>query len=216
MTLTPRDLTILTMPVRQVRLVGEDQILDAFWPRTRSGRTNGRRRLCQFCKARLLAKGIVHAKSVRRVALLFAGRPEGPWPDCALLSRQSKAAWSALPIRPQLVYTATRRARHIFGGLDRHRVHALPQVSHDLGCTASYLHLVTTAPELASQWRSEDEQLLPSGFGDAQPDAVLVDSGGRPMTAIEFGADYGPERYERLIRTFAEQGLDYRIYGAAP
>lgn len=218
MRLTDRDEFVVRSHVHTVRCSAQEHLLAALWPPTEAGRKNGQRRLHALWEADLLDRHVVHVKNVRAVCLLHAGQPDDPAPDCAELSRQCRAAWNALPIRAVVVYTATRRARLIFGGRERHRVHALPQLSHDLGCSASYFHLLRTEPDVAACWRSEDDGLLPAGFGDCQPDAVLVDADERPTGAIEFAAHYGTERFQRLLKSFADSDrpLAYRIYGAQP
>jgi hypothetical protein len=213
MTFTERDLSFLRTLVLRVRLVSEDQALDAWWPATDSGRKNGQRRLRAYCRAGVCERHIVHAKPVRGVELLWSGTPGDAEPDCRQLSQACQSAWHRLTVQRLVVYTATRGARQLFGGTERHRVHALPHLSHDLGTAATYFELLKTAPERAALWRSEDDGLLPAGFGDAQPDAVLVDVQGRPDVAVEFAADYGHRRFEGLVRTCSEQQLGLRIYG---
>lgn len=214
MTLTERDLFLIRATVFAVRIAWEDRLLDACWPPTKSGRKNGQRRLHQICDAGFWARHVVHAKPVRNVELLHAGEPGDPPPDCRALSSESKSAWKRLPVRRLVVYSATPRARNIFGGLARHRLHALAQLSHEIGASSLFFTLFRLDPVLASRWRSEDERLLPTGFGDAQPDAVLVDGQERPTTAVEFAADYDSNRFERLYASFAEQKLSYQIWRA--
>jgi hypothetical protein len=216
MKLTNRFIEIIRDHVFYVRASWEPHILDARWPATTSGRKNGQRRLDDICGGKWLDKHVVHAKPVRRVRLLFAGGPNDAAPDFAALSRESRQGWK-LPIRRLTIYTASNRARRIFGGVARHHVHALSALSHDLGVACVFYTFVRESAELARRWRSEDEMILPADFGDAQPDGVLVDECGRPETAVEFASDYEAQRFAKLWNTIvAEQKLRLQIYGAEP
>lgn len=211
--LTNRQIGMLRVPLFVGRVVTEVALLDAFWPDTKSGRTNGRRQLRWLCASELLEAFAIHGKPVRRVSLLYEWAPGEPEPNFAWLSQVSKERWR-VPIRPMRIYTATVRARNIFGAQARQRVHSLGGLSHDAAVSLIYLHMLRSTPETANRWRSEDERLLGESFGQAQADACLVGDDGQPHTAVEFAGEYEPSRFEHFHNTFAAREIKYQIWSA--
>ena len=194
----------------KLRGAEQAQLLRAFFPDSASGRIRGKRWLAERERAGLIESFTVLARPVEDVELIFYGNPERAPPDFGELSRESCRRWN-IPSRPVTVIRGTAKLRNIVGGPPRMGFRALGQIGHDLGVGAVYLKLLTTAPELASGWVSEDE-LLPPQYREAQPDAVIFDPNGEPQCAIEFAGGYQAEKFEKIDRTFRSLGIPYTVW----
>jgi hypothetical protein len=209
--LTERDWMILR-DFFKVRVQTEQQIVATYWPVTPAGRKNGQRRLAYLAERGVLVRHVLHVKQVTAVEPLYWWAPGEEEPDCSELSRESRRRWQ-LPALPTAVLVASARLRNVLGISHRSHVHALSQLSHDLGVSALFHHLRRTNAQIAARYLSEDE-LPPGGFQEAQPDAVLIDEGGAPALALEFAADYDRDRFRRLHATLSARQLTYQIWGA--
>jgi hypothetical protein len=154
----------------------------------------------------------LHVKALAGVELIGRGGPGLPPVDPMLLSRECKRRWE-LPVKRAAVVTASDRARRIFGGPSRRSAHSLHHLNHALAVSQTYLAFLKHRPELATHWVGEDEFEAPA-FCEAQPDALILDAAGDPQLALEFGSDYGTDRYRRLQETLQEKSLPYEIFGA--
>ena len=195
----------------KVRGAGLDQLLRAFFPDSASGRIRGKHWLKERERAGLFESFTVLARPVEDVELVCYGDPRAPPPDFSELSRESARRWN-VPCRPTTVIHGTAKLRNIVGGPPRMGFRAMDQIGHDaLGVAAVYFKLLRTAPELAAGWACEDS-LLPSGYREAQPDAVIFDQAGSPRCAIEFASGYQAKKFEKIDRTFRSMGIPYTIW----
>lgn len=188
----------------------ESSFLRAFFPDSASGRIRGKRWIADRERAGLLEVLTVLARPVEDVELILYGSSEADPPDFDELSRESCRRWN-IPSRPVTVIRGTPKLRNIVGGPPRMGFRALGAIGHDLGVGAVYLKLLSIAPELAAGWVCEDE-LLPSRYKEAQPDAVVFDPNGEPRCAIEFASGYQAEKFEKIDRTFRQVGIPYAIW----
>jgi hypothetical protein len=186
------------------------QLLRAFFPDSASGRIRGKRWFVERERAGLFESFSALARLCEDVDLVFCGNPDGPLPDASVLARESCRRWN-VPSRPVTVIRGTARLRNIVGGPPQMRFRALGQIGHDLGVASCFFKLLRIAPELAAGWISEDE-LLPSRFKEAQPDAVIFDQAGNPRCIIEFASGYGSDKFQKISRTYGPLSTPYVIY----
>jgi len=140
---------------------------------------------------------------------LIVWSPGDQEPDAGRLSYRLQARWVHPPM-PTTLYLASRRAGHLFGGRGGSFEYPL-QATHDLHVAALYVRLAATSPEDLPRWRGEETLRIGRKRGKV-PDAVLVDSRGKPERAIEFGGRYGPHRVRTFHRVCANQRLVYELW----
>lgn len=206
---TNRDRGILVALTFRVRMITPAQAARAWWPSSRTGIEQARRRL-----SALGAAGFV-----RRVALLShpeldLRRPTVVWapgqtaPAFASVAYRLQKRW-AMPIEPCSAFVATRRAANDFGGRAPGLKRPL-QATHDLHVTTVYVRCVLDRPELVEEWLSEDI-LAPSRRGEKLPDAEIV-RGDRTLLVVEFGGAYDAARVERVHRDCVERRVPYELW----
>ena len=209
--LTGREREIVSALASKIRMLAFEQIVRGWWPDSKSGPTNARRRLSELLEARLLTRERVLARPMLPLEKpVFKWKPGKEAPAFGELSWTLQKRW-AEPAREVTVYLATRRAASIFGGRADGKIKNPSQTTHDIHLGALYLKLVREAPTLAAGWIGEDI-LAPTREHQKLPDAILHDGEGRPRLVIEFGGSYPTERVRDFHEDCAARGLPYELW----
>lgn len=209
--LTDRDLALLTMLVRKSRLASLDQVIFHWWGRNESVVRHGRRRIRLLSDAGWIdAQRALARPLLEMTAPLYDWGPTNPTPEFGHLAWRALSRWK-LPARRVTVIAASRKARLMFGGTGRRPLRNVCQFTHDLHVTAVYLQFLQIRPEDAVAWRGEDE-IAGKRSGEVVPDALLVDGGGVPYRAIEFGGRYSADRLRHFHEGCARRNLPYEVW----
>lgn len=196
---------------RQIRLTLFEQLVRAWWGTTYSADRNARRLVNDLVSEgwlethRLLARPLL---SLKEPAIIWY--PDAPTPDFARCARMLQRRWTA-PAQPQVVVSASKFARRVFGGTDRRAVRNPCQTTHDLHVTEVYLHYRTVCRDLAALWRGEDE-IAAERKNQVLPDALLVDTAGNPIRAIDFGGSYDARRLKHFHEDCGNRQLPYEVW----
>lgn len=203
-----RDLDILEVLTRRVRLLSLDQIAMAWWGATARPRANASRRLLALERRGLLQRLTVMAHPPPGLeSPLASWRPGEPAPDVASIAYRLETRWQT-PLEPTVAAVATRAAGARLGGVGG-KVPRESETSHDLGLAALFLRFRDVAPSLAASWVHEG--VLGSGTPDGfQPDAMLLDVPHRK--AIEFAGTYDKHRLARLHEACCREALPYELW----
>ncbi|MCA9124047.1 MAG: hypothetical protein H6822_19210 [Planctomycetaceae bacterium] len=108
------------------------------------------------------------------------------------------------------VFFATRAAVRRFGGRGG-QIKRSHQVSHDLACTAVYLRLEQTRPEVARDWKNEDFYAGTLKRGEKLGDALLIGPDG-PYRLIEVLGRYTAKHIQALHDFSAAKELPYELW----
>ncbi len=211
-TLQPRDNEILSALTLKVRLFSLDQMADAWWTATRSGRDNARKRMSALVRLGLLVRVHPLARPLSDLhAPLVRWAPKEKAPDFTALAWLLESRNNTAPCRTTC-YIASRRAASLFGGAAQGELKHDYQATHDLGLAAVYLHFRRHLPERESKWIGED-LLRPHYRRKKLPDAVLaVAPSAAPELVIEFGGAYDRRRLDAFHRDCANKQLAYEIW----
>jgi len=206
--LQARDLEILEVLTRRVRVLSLDQIAASWWAETGQATANASRRLALLERRGLVKRSSAMAHEAPELLQpLAAWSPGEPTPELASLAYRLESRWSS-PLRPTVVVTATRAAGAWLGGNGGRRPRP-SEISHDLGLAALYLKLRRRDPSRAERWVPED-LFAPHELDGFVPDAIL--RGGARPTLIEFAGAYQKERLERLHHSCLRAGLPYELW----
>jgi hypothetical protein len=209
--MTERDQEIIVALSAKIRMLSFEDILETWWPPSKSAVTNARRRLTAMVDERLLVKDRAFARP--RLPLtepVSRWKPGQEPPSFGELSWKLKSRWTEEP-REITVYLATRRAAGIFGGTADGRIKNPSQTTHDIHLGALYLKLRRETPTLAAGWVGEGV-LAPTREKQKLPDAILHDREGRPRLVMEFGGAYPADRLEAFHEDCAQRQLPYELW----
>lgn len=137
--------------------------------------------------------------------------PGEPTPELGAVAYRLKRRGEGRAVHTIAAFVATRQAARLLGG---HRSGTLKndvQATHDLGLAEVYLHYREHRLELLPSWRGE-ELYAPERRGEKLPDALLVDSQGRPFRAVEYGGSYDRARLEAFHNDCTSRGLAYEVW----
>jgi hypothetical protein len=206
--LQARDLEILEVLSRRVRLLSLDQVARTWWQTTRNATANAARRV-----AVLERRGLVHRMQAMThelpalAAPLVAWHPGEATPNLPALAYQLESRWNS-PLRPTVLVTASRTVgAWLGGGGGRHPRES--EISHDLGLAGLYLRFRSDERDRAASWLPED-LFQPGELDGFIPDAI-VREGARP-TLIEFAGAYKKERLQKLHASCLRAGLSYELW----
>jgi hypothetical protein len=209
--MTERDREIIVALSAKIRMLSFEDILETWWPPSKSAVTNARRRLSAMVDERLLVKDRAFARPRLSLAEpVFRWKPGQEAPAFGELSWKLKSRWTEEP-REITVYLATRRAAGIYGGTADGRIKNHSQTTHDIHLGALYLKLRREAPTLAAGWVGEGV-LAPTRERQKLPDAILHDREGRPRLVMEFGGAYPADRLEAFHEDCAARELPYELW----
>ena len=109
------------------------------------------------------------------------------------------------------VVRASAKARWLFGvGGNGVRI-KLTQATHDLQVAEIYLRYAEQGLPKSKHWVHED--FLPGSWRLRQrPDAVVTDSDGEIVRAIEYGGDYSARRLFEFHRALSNLAIPYEIW----
>lgn len=118
---------------------------------------------------------------------------------------------SSQPVRRIYVATATRKAAVLYGRTNTAPPFRKNQITHDLYVSEVLLRYRANGFDVRHRWRGEDE--LPESWPvSVKPDALILDSMGVALRAIEFGGNYPIERLEQIHLAFSSIDLAYEIW----
>ena len=207
--MTPREQQLVRALADSVRVLSLEQIARTWWSDTRWGRSRAKGTL-----SALTDEGWLHMQRalsrpiVSLPAPLVRWQPESLRPDLAEVARilHRRSMTNAIPLT---VVFASRRAVAMFG-TGRAPTIKLTQMTHDVSVSEVYLQYRSTNSS-EEQWLSEDR--LPHDWPiKVRPDAVLRDSQGGIIRAVEYGGDYPPSRLVELHEGIASMGIGYEIW----
>ena len=203
-----RDLEILEVLSRRVRMLSLDQVGKTWWGSTRHATANASRRLAELERRGLVTRMQAMAHELPELAeALFVWRPGRAAPDFAGLAYQLESRWSS-PLRPTVLVSATRSAAAWLGGEGGRRPRQ-SEISHDLGLASLYLRLRLGEPERAAAWVPED-LFVPDELDGFIPDAIVRE--GEKPTLIEFAGAYKKERLQKLHASCERAALPYELW----
>lgn len=199
-------LEALTLAVRLLRL---EQVARG-WCRGHTG--NARRLLGPLCRDGWLRRIDVLARILPPPAgPACRWAPGDPPPDLGTVAYRLQGRGQGRAVQTIAAFVATGRAARLLGGHRDGTLKNAVQATHDLGLAEVYLHYRTHRPELLASWRGED-LIAADRRGEKLPDALLVDTRGRPLRAVEYGGTYGRDRLEAFHRDCAARGLPYEVW----
>lgn len=150
------------------------------------------------CRRGLLGKRRILVRPTPHLsAPCFVSVPGEPPPDANVLCYQLEKRWSK-PLRQTTVYFATKRAARKYGGHSR-GLKSAHHASHDLLCTAVYLHLERTDRKAADEWLIEDLYLHTLPRYEKPGDARLIGPDG-PYVQHEILGRYSRDHLRNLSR----------------
>ncbi|MBY0587194.1 hypothetical protein K2X85_08460 [bacterium] len=118
---------------------------------------------------------------------------------------------SRQPVRRTHIATATRKAAVLYGRNNSAPPFRRNQVTHDLYVSEVLLRYRANGFDVRHRWRGEDE-LGQSWPISVKPDALILDSMGVALRAVEFGGNYPVERLEEIHLAFSSIELAYEIW----
>jgi len=203
-----RDLEILEVLSRRVRLLSLDQVARTWWGTTRHATANASRRLAALERRGLVRRMQAMAHELPDLAEpLLAWSPGQATPDLPAIAYRLESRWSS-PLRPTVLVSATRSAGAWLGGGGGRRPRE-SEISHDLGLASLYLRFRAGEPERAAAWVPED-LFVPGELDGFVPDAI-VREGERP-TLIEFAGAYKKERLQKLHASCERAAFSYELW----
>lgn len=119
--------------------------------------------------------------------------------------------WKNLPMEPECVYYAGKKAIALFGGVMKGAVKQYAHLSHDAQCAWLYARYLEANPALARTIVSEHANLDAIKFQKV-PDFVCHDSANRPVLALEVGGFYPAEKLTALFRDLERRGLALELW----
>lgn len=203
-----RDLEILEVLSRRVRMLSLDQVAATWWGGTRNATANASRRLAALEGRGLVRRARAMAHDLPELEEpLVTWRPGDRTPYLPAVAYRLERRWSS-PVRPTVLVSATRSAGSWLGGGGGRRPRE-SEISHDLGLAALYLRFRGEAPDRAANWVPED-LFVPGELDGFVPDAI-VREGERP-TLIEFAGAYKKERLQKLHASCEQAAFPYELW----
>ena len=201
---------LLACLARGVRFVSLDQVARGWFVGQQTAHLQARRRVNRLCRAGWLHQHTVLARPIEKLrAPCVVWRHDLPTADFRQLARwlHRRAQRSAISTN---IVVATHRSRILWGHGTRGAKIKLTQMTHDLHVAEIFLRYRERGLPLDS-WLSEDR--LPRSWAlRVKPDALLINSHGDFLRAIEYGGDYSSERLLALHRELARWPLPYEIW----
>lgn len=207
--LTRRDVEILTILTRKVRVLSIAQIARTWWGQALHPIQAARARL-QILESRgqvRCASFSVHPEFVLETPLTI-WRPGNLQPDFGALSYRAHARWVHRPVFETLVFATKMTAAYLggSGGSPPDANHA----THDMHVGAVYLLKRLYEPLSADSWQSEQAILASrSGCDDKLPDAIVT----HPETmAVDFVGKYTKAKLAAFHEYCAREKMGYELW----
>jgi len=212
--MTPRDVQILEVLTKRVRVLSLDQIARTWWTGSSNPPRIARERL-----RTLSAQGLVEVQLLPAYPELPLTSPVLSWhpkqvePDFGAVSFKLQSRWKKDPVLTTCV-SATKLAVSRFGGHGGRAPRAV-ELSHDIHMAAVFLRYRERHPEILKHWTFEEQvkaerrrDLAPRGL--KLPDAFLrLPEGSR---AVEFGGAYSKEKLLAFHAYCKEYQFPYEIW----
>ena len=209
--MTGRELELATVLCQAVRLLSLEQIAREWWPPNRDARWRARADVNRMSQAKWLLPIQVLARPLLELtAPLLEWTPEEVEPDFAVLERRCQERWTAAAIVTEVVI-ADRRAIATFGGSIPSGLKNPCQTTHDLHLTEIFLRYRRAGLNWRERWIGEDE-IAARWQWKKLPDAVLCDTDGQPLKAVDFGGAYRAERLQDFHESCAARSLPYELW----
>ena len=203
---TEEDEALLNMLTTKVRLLSLEQVAKA-WA---GDKKYVRRRLRRLSSLGLIAIEPVNVRPMIELATpIVRWLPGDDKPNFHKTSYRLQSRWKGDLVTLTACW-ATKQASHIYGGRGGGPPHR-SQLTHDLHLSEVFVQLLRGFPEHAKCWVGEDSAPGTNAH-DKVPDALLLDSCGKPDRVIEFGGAYGARRVELFHNTCSEKGLAYELW----
>lgn len=208
--LTDRDMEILELLTKRVRVLSLEQVAREWWARQARASENASRRLSTLEQGGLIHRfsGFAHPElPLEKPVATWS--PGSPSPDFGNLSYRLRTRWTD-PLRMTQAFIGTKLAAGQFGG-NGGRVPRPSELSHDLHLAGVFFKLRRSDPAKSRTWLSEASQYAKGGGRDERlPDAVV--GKGRHRTAIEFGGAYSKAKLIEFHEHCAASDLPYEIW----
>lgn len=206
--LTARDQDICRTLTRRVRLLADEQVAAVWWPGTSARVVH--RRLEQLVRNGWLERHVINAHPALPVTEpLAAWSPGEAALDAERIAEATRSRWTK-PAVPTEVVVATARTACLLGST----AGGLPPTEHrdhDLRLSAVYAHYRRNRPALAGLWLGE-HSLSKAGYRVKDPDAFLIDPGGRVLRVIESAGRYDPRQVSSFHEHCVEFDLPYELW----
>jgi hypothetical protein len=199
-----------------VPLLSLAQIADEFH---QGDKANARRQMKRLASRGLVGEMTVVARTPPGIThMLTSWRPGESPPNFSWLSRLLSARWLRRGAVERRCYYAGPRLNNLLGL-------TLPllrfiQASHELGLAELHLHYRDALKQMNYEWIGEFafstsglpaiEQLFQPGA--QRPDALILNSNGEVLRAVEYGGVYNAKRLERFHRWCQRMELPYEIW----
>ena len=210
--LTDRDLDILSVLTRRVRVLSVAQIARTWWPDSTDPTTSARRRMKALETSGLLR--VFQAVSHPEIPMLsptVSWEPGQPIPNLAAASYRLKIRWTRPPLLMNFTIPTIQAARLL--GLHGGRRPREVELTHDLHLAAVYLFYRATWPETAAHWVHEEELKAPHSRpqkGVKLPDAMIL--GTNSPRIVEFGGAYGKHKLYDFHQFCESNSLPYEVW----
>lgn len=192
--LTDRHFDILEPLTSKVRVLTQAQVARTFFSRSKNKALLLRALIAELEEADFIKSysAMVHPE-IDLKAPLCSYRPGESDPDFAAVAKKTRGRWKRAPVATDIVY-ASKRAKHVFGGLLGGRKPRPSETRHDIHLAQIYLNLAKRGRVATAAWIPE-EQLREERGGNSGP---LPDAEIRiPETVIiEFGGAYPRAKLE--------------------
>jgi hypothetical protein len=208
--LTDRDLEILDVLTRRVRVLTIPQLARTWWSHATDPEGTASKRIKALGCAGLVE--IFPAPCHPELYLptpVFTWHPHNPPPDFGAISYALQSRWTN---RPQLLRAviATNAAGTRFGGHGGKRPREVEH-THDVHLASVYLHIRQLDPEAAQHWMFETEIQKRRDTKRAKlPDAFIPCPD--PPRFVEFGGAYSKAKVEAFHHYCAQLAITYEIW----
>lgn len=214
--LTDRDLEILQVLTRRVRVLSIQQVARTWWPGASETAAENRLKLLAKDEFILLERGPAHPE-------LELSGPVAEWnigdidPDVGAIAYRLQSRWKEHP-KLTLCASASAKSSQQFGGHGG-RMPRTVERTHDIHMAAVFLHYRRCHPELVFGWTFEEktrkERIRETGRnrpepGEKLPDVIIQTTTGRKV--VEFGGAYGKDKVTSFHNYCKAKGLPYEIW----
>jgi hypothetical protein len=207
--LTIRDLDLLDVLTRRVRLLTLSQIAELWWP-------DGKNQQCPRRRMEALARSeLIEIHRVNTHPLLPVTTPLVMWkpgderPNVEHVAERCRTRWNRAAV-PVTVCVASPKTAHLIGST----AHGMPpQVhrDHDLRLASVYAAYRKYQPELASLWMGV-HSLPKAGFRIKDPDASLRNADGTVIRVIESAGRNSASQIQKFHHHCEAHELPYELW----
>jgi hypothetical protein len=214
--LTKRDIEILNILTKAVRVLTVPQIARTWWPESPNGIRVAENRLRALAAERLvyIERAPAHPELLLEMPVA-SWRPGAAEPDFGAVAYSLQSRWREHPVLTPCV-SATEGAANRFGGHCNRPPRSVER-THDIHMARVYLLYRLRHPELLKDWIFEEqiksERRLARrepAYGEKLPDVVLRTSS--QTRVIEFGGAYGKDKLIAFHGYCKERSFPYELW----